>query len=1224
MRGSPSSQAQIAAILLLLSAWGCSTPGTSAEDITGEKEEDTTTVVGCDGPYGCCPGGNLSNCRADLYCEAEGCEAQCVVASCAYGETCEFTLLQAGQPCNLDDLCSWNAACNVVGVCSGSPADCDDENPCTMDSCDSATGECVNEAKVAAGCDDGNPCSVGDACNEDGVCKPGAKKDCAESGIDSNDCIDFECDEETGECTVEVMREEGDDCIDGDPCTWQDACDSEGGCIGTPHECEKLFPDPCKTGICNESKPDDGSDGAASCLPKWLVEGTSCADGDGNKCTIGDKCAPIPDGNGAMECKGTLVDCDDDNVCTDAYCDLDTGECTKDFLNIPCDDGNECTVEDYCEEGSCEAGEEKDCGDGVECTVDMCDAGECKHVPNPLACNDDLWCNGEESCDAETGCVAGEAPGLEDGVDCTQDLCDEENDVVTHTPDNSVCDDNDVCNGAETCDAAQGCLVEDGLECNDDIDCTEDSCDAAAGCLFASVDSECDDGDGCSADSCDAKTGCVYVAFPDGGVECCAEDDDCDDANICTVDTCGGDFHCQFVNKDDGAECTDGLKCTLDDACLAGLCTGLTDDCDDEIECTADSCDGEAGCMNMPDSEFCDDQDVCTGTEECDPDADGPGSGCIAIDALDCDDDVACTIDACDAIEGCSSVPQDADCDDNNQCTLDVCHIEQDCLHTFFDGSDEEVQCCQEEDAECSDGIPCTKDTCNLETHQCEAAEMANGQACSPNSLCKMPGTCQNGICEAPDKVCEDNVACTTNGCEPDSGCQYDVDDQFCNDSNDCTSESCNINDDCVYADLDGQDCDDNNAATVDDTCVEDLCTGLPDPDADGIANEGYDSACINGQMVACNDNCPEVPNSNQADEDGDGTGDACTDIVLVDSGQDLEWAYYGDSADIDGDGDIDVLGNYGGADIRIFRNDGQGTFTIEKVDNSTGAHWVTLADIDGDGTPDLIFGKNNDGSGRVVLNDGDGNFTGLVTSFGGSERCQFEFYNTYPADMDGDDDLDLVTRAPDCGAHIYRNDTAAPGTTTLTQLTGEVIAAPKHAGVIVFDVNGDDAPDILLAWDSGNLRLMKNDGAGGMSEVQNLNIGGLTEHRGMAAADFDGDGDLDAIYAADKGWPAGQVNYLENNNGLLVNKSTVQETGNLARSFTAADMDLDGHPDIVTAGAGGTVVLYNSGFATFEAGDSFSASTHAEVADFNGDKLPDLFLFGEGGCKLLLSEYVD
>ena len=125
-----------------------------------------------------------------------------------------------------------------------------------------------------------------------------------------------------------------------------------------------------------------------------------------------------------------------------------------------------------------------------------------------------------------------------------------------------------------------------------------------------------------------------------------------------------------------------------------------------------------------------------------------------------------------------------------------------------------------------------------------------------------------------------------------------------------------------------------------------------------------------------------------------------------------------------------------------------------------------------------------------------------------------------------------------------------------------------------------------------------------------------------MAPADYDGDGDIDAMYAADTSWPAGHMRYLENNAGKLSPKSTIAEPANLGRSFTAVDMDLDGDFDIVVAGSGSSAIYYNDGNAAFEIGDSLPAANHIEVEDFNGDGLPDLFIFNQGGCKLLVSEW--
>ena len=57
------------------------------------------------------------------------------------------------------------------------------------------------------------------------------------------------------------------------------------------------------------------------------------------------------------------------------------------------------------------------------------------------------------------------------------------------------------------------------------------------------------------------------------------------------------------------------------------------------------------------------------------------------------------------------------------------------------------------------------------------------------------------------------------------------------------------------------------------------MCAGskcLPDADHDGVPESGFDKPCTGGNTKQCNDNCPDTPNYDQADSDGDGIGDAC------------------------------------------------------------------------------------------------------------------------------------------------------------------------------------------------------------------------------------------------------------------------------------------------------------------------------------------------------------
>ncbi len=71
-----------------------------------------------------------------------------------------------------------------------------------------------------------------------------------------------------------------------------------------------------------------------------------------------------------------------------------------------------------------------------------------------------------------------------------------------------------------------------------------------------------------------------------------------------------------------------------------------------------------------------------------------------------------------------------------------------------------------------------------------------------------------------------------------------------------------------------GDACDQNPSCT--DSDLDDVCD---DGDASGIAG---DRSCAPGERIGCDDSCVSVPNTDQADTDGDGVGDACDDCPQV------------------------------------------------------------------------------------------------------------------------------------------------------------------------------------------------------------------------------------------------------------------------------------------------------------------------------------------------------
>ncbi|MEC9072024.1 MAG: hypothetical protein VX938_06575, partial [Myxococcota bacterium] len=171
----------------------------------------------------------------------------CTDDVCVAGQGCSHELNEApcsdGNPCTDGDLCT-------AGVCeSGAQVICDDDNPCTTEACDPASGICnYNVLEDGTSCEDGDVCTNPDACL-DGLCLIGP----LETGEEGIDCtVDF-CDPQEG-CS---NTPENLFCDDGNPCT-EDICIPNEGCahetLPTLAACddglEGTFSDVCIEGVC--------------------------------------------------------------------------------------------------------------------------------------------------------------------------------------------------------------------------------------------------------------------------------------------------------------------------------------------------------------------------------------------------------------------------------------------------------------------------------------------------------------------------------------------------------------------------------------------------------------------------------------------------------------------------------------------------------------------------------------------------------------------------------------------------------------------------------------------------------------------------------------------------------------------------------------------------------------------------------------------------------------
>jgi hypothetical protein len=305
---------------------------------------------------------------------------------------------------------------------------------------------------------------------------------------------------------------------------------------------------------------------------------------------------------------------------------------------------------------------------------------------------------------------------------------------------------------------------------------------------------------------------------------------------------------------------------------------------------------------------------------------------------------------------------------------------------------------------------------------------------------------------------------------------------------------------------------------------------------------------------------------------------------------------------DLDGDGKADIAvvnqgfsGNIGNT-VSVLRNNSvSGTVSVEpKVDffTSAGPHDINIADIDGDGKPDLVtsnYGAFAGGTTISVLRN---------TSTSGTLSFDPAVDATTPkgppelaiGDLDGDGKPDVVVTGFDDGRGA----------------TVSVLRNTSTAGVVSF------APRVDLQTPSGPY--------------------------GVAVGDLDGDGKLDILVAVFGSLTAGDgtvVSVFRNTStsGQLSFAPRVDLPVDLGpRSVAVGDLDGDGRLDIVTANYGGSgsnhtiSVIRNlsaAGTLTFSPAVNYSVSAgpiRVLVHDVTGDGRPDVIVanYANGGGNTL------
>ena len=282
----------------------------------------------------------------------------------------------------------------------------------------------------------------------------------------------------------------------------------------------------------------------------------------------------------------------------------------------------------------------------------------------------------------------------------------------------------------------------------------------------------------------------------------------------------------------------------------------------------------------------------------------------------------------------------------------------------------------------------------------------------------------------------------------------------------------------------------------------------------------------------------------------------------------------------------------------------------------------IYLADLDGDGKTDMVVANSGPNSLYVYRNIGLG--TGITaasfapatvyTTNGGPHYIKI-------ADIDGDGKPEILvtnTSATSSNIAIFRN-TSVPGVISFAAKVNVAAGGSGPYDISVTDIDGDGKADLLVS-NSGSLYFaaIKNKSyKGTISFASAVTYLVSASPVRIYSGDLDGDGKADVVTA---NILASTISLFRNTASTgVINAATFATPQTISSascsSVTAADMDGDGKADlIITNGTDNTLVIMRNtsvpGTLSFAAGVTFPTSTPQEdvtISDIDGDGKPDI-----------------
>ena len=340
-------------------------------------------------------------------------------------------------------------------------------------------------------------------------------------------------------------------------------------------------------------------------------------------------------------------------------------------------------------------------------------------------------------------------------------------------------------------------------------------------------------------------------------------------------------------------------------------------------------------------------------------------------------------------------------------------------------------------------------------------------------------------------------------------------------------------------------------------------------------------------------------------------------------------------AADFDKDGHPDIATVQSDGTLNIFLNSGSGALAAPAgyLNPSPNVQYTAvtqalIADLNGDGYPDVVTFDVNNSVVIAYLNAGNGTFnqpqlTQLDTSIGSAQAITI-------GDVNGDGKSDVVVGYWNGGTPVLTVQTLqGKGDGTFTQLAAQNFTL---AGNVVLqgttplalgDVNGDGKLDLAILIDaqtgrfSGSYSVSVSLGSGngtfgtlGPSLISGSYVSGIFNASSVQILDVNNDGKLDVVLDCN------DLIYAALGNGANIFKPAVTSPFQSSGSTIFIDMNGDGVLDAVTPGGSAISISLGKGDGTFTAPAANAqyaadvvngASAQLAVADFSGNKKLDV-----------------